>query len=167
MKFNEMKWGGRVMPTPLSKTMKLPRVENSFICISTNTEVNSTLHLSNLTLSKTVYCLMVQDESPSIEIQSTVPYLLYSNVVSEPYPVVGEFSSLVVDAFSAKPVMIPEPCVLRITNRTLADFRIIDADSEVVYDGNLTGEIELDYAGEWIAFECPTKHFCHFEVSVL
>lgn len=167
MKHDTIEWGGKVMPTPRTKTMKLPRAENAFICVSTNTEVNSTLHLSNLTLSKTVYCLMVEDETPSIEIKSDVDYLLYSSLVKEPFPIAGQFSSLVVEGFSCKPVLVPEPSILRITCREVAAFRIIDSNSDVVFDDVLTGEIELDYAGEWLAFECPTKHMCQFEVSVL
>lgn len=162
-KFNQLEWGQKIVPTPFTKQMLIPKVEEEFFYVSVSIDTETSLKLSNLTLNKSVYCLEAQGESPIISVTSTVPYVLYADQM--PF-LSGDTNTFTVEGFSCK-ALKTELNRWRITTDKPVSFRLVDDESNVIYDNALDGELEIEYEGAWLAFENPTRTPVTFEVIPL
>lgn len=139
------------MPLPWSKTLHFPSIPEGVFChIATNVPVSSSLQLSNLMLNKSVYAFIGDSQQADLLIKSNEPYLVYSSQ-NVPYEMGTNSQSFTLKPYEATCVTFTQPMVLDI--QCDGAFRIIDSDSEIVFEDELDGKLTIDYQGPWLAFE--------------
>lgn len=158
----KIEWNSRYIPTPLTKQLVLPSVEEPcFAYISFSTAIESSLEHSNLTLTDDDYCLELEAGiSPVLKTSHTESYsinLYASEFITESGRVkVGQFQAVAIKASKVK---------LKFPDYT--GFLIRDSNNKPVYGDIDPQELELEIEDGWIAITNLDSKVLNVEVEIL